>query len=104
MFVSATIGARARRGAATVGLANSTKLAAEVSRIWRETTPLPLPYVSSDAVIANSVAFYMDGHPVPSALPADQAVDKYHRRHEEIRHRVHMSGRLQELRADARRH
>lgn len=44
------------------------RLAAEVSRIWRETTPLPLPYISSDAVIANSVAFYMDGHPVPLAL------------------------------------
>jgi hypothetical protein len=48
--------------------AYTRQLAVEVSRIWRETTPRPMPYVSGDAMIANSVAFYMDGHPKPLAL------------------------------------
>ena len=48
--------------------AYTRQLAVEVSGIWRETTPLPLRYVSSDTVIANAVVFYMDGHPKPVAL------------------------------------
>jgi len=48
--------------------AYTRQLGPEVSRIWRETTPLPMPYLSSDAVFANSVAFYTEGHPVPLAL------------------------------------
>jgi hypothetical protein len=85
--------------------AYTRRLAPEVSRIWRETTPVPMPYVSSDAAIVNSVAFYMDGSSLAVvAVPANQPLDENDRRHEKIQHRLRLPGRRERLHFHARRH
>jgi 4-amino-4-deoxy-L-arabinose transferase-like glycosyltransferase len=48
--------------------AYTRELATEVVRVWREATAQPLRYVASDGVIAYSVTFYIDSHPLPISL------------------------------------